>query len=287
MSHRIQSLPIPVIPRKEVNTMETNTDTFNNNNIALMNTKKTKKPHNISFKNFNPNEPKIHHINTKYSDKQKYRRYKTKIEPKLNSKILVDDEEDLIAKIRKEFGIEDKTRKNYSEVETSGTPYYETPNPKPAPPEERVRYNRNELLNDISDIQRDEGESLRGEIASVFMEAYNIFGRRRLAAIRDENEDVEQDVLDFRRAIASPEASPPEAISRARSGFTEATELSAAATAAPGTSADIEELRLELQRRGIPQIRGPTPKSPYAIKARIGVLQKRIKEFDRARGADP
>jgi hypothetical protein len=72
-----------------------------------------------------------------------------------------------------------------------------------------------------------------------------------------ENEDIEEDdALSFRRAIASPEA-------------------------------PLEDLRLELQRRGIPQIQGPIPKSPYAIKARIGVLQKRIKEFDRARGAVP
>jgi hypothetical protein len=286
MSHRIQSLPIPVIPRKEFNTMETNTDTINNN-IVLMNAEKKKKPHNISFKNFNPNEPKIHQINTKYSDKQKYRRFKTRIEPKLHQKIMVDDEEDLIAKIRKEFGIEDKTKKNYSEVETSGTPYYETPNPKPAPPEARVRYNKKDLSNEISDIPRDESESLQGGLLSFLVEAVNIYGRQRLAAMRDADEEIERDALDYRRAIESPGASPPEALSRARSTFTEATELSTAATAAQGTAADIEDLRLELQRRGIPQIRGPMPKSPYAIRARIGVLQKRIREFDKARGAAP
>ena len=62
MSYRTQSLPIPVIPRKEVNSIETNTNPLNS--IALINTEKKKKPHNISFKNFNPNEPKIYHINT-------------------------------------------------------------------------------------------------------------------------------------------------------------------------------------------------------------------------------
>ncbi len=44
---------------------------------------------------------------------------------------MVDDEEYLIAKFRKWFGIEDKTKRNYSNLETSGTPYCRKPNPPP------------------------------------------------------------------------------------------------------------------------------------------------------------
>ena len=66
-------------------------------------------------------------VNMKYSDKQRFRRYKTKTEPKLFSKITIDEEDDIVKTIKKAFGIEDKKKLNYSEVETSGTPYYETP----------------------------------------------------------------------------------------------------------------------------------------------------------------
>ena len=134
----------------------TNTNTFNQ--IGIINTdKKKQKPHNITFKNFNPNEPKTRKSQILYSDKQNYRRYKTKTEPQLFSKIMVDDEEDLIAKIRKEFGIEDKTRKNYTEVETSGTPYYEEPKPVLA------KFDDNEL----TDISRNEIEDILGELITT------------------------------------------------------------------------------------------------------------------------
>ena len=39
--------------------MEAGTNTNAMNNIALLNSKIQKKPHNIAIKNFNPNEPKI------------------------------------------------------------------------------------------------------------------------------------------------------------------------------------------------------------------------------------
>ena len=43
-------------------------------------------------------------------------RYKTKTEPKLFSKITIDEEDDLVAKIRKEFGITaDNKKTNYSD----------------------------------------------------------------------------------------------------------------------------------------------------------------------------
>ena len=106
-----------------------NTNVNPNNNISIINAGKLKKkPHNITIKNFNPNEPKTHKPKILYSEKQNYRRYKTKTEPKLYSKIMIDEEDDLVAKIRKEFGITAENKKtNYSEVNTSGANYVKDP----------------------------------------------------------------------------------------------------------------------------------------------------------------
>jgi len=149
------------------NRIDAATNTFNQ--IGIINTDKTKKkPYDVKIKNNNPSEPKLRKSQILYSDKQNYRRYKTKIEPKLFSKIMVDDEEDLIAKIRKEFGIEDKTRKNYSEAETSGVPYYEEPNPiQGEEPNivEMLRFDDSEL----TDISRNDIEDLLGEIVTSAM----------------------------------------------------------------------------------------------------------------------
>ena len=113
----------------EIQTQTVATNTNPLSQIALINKETKKKPYDVKIKNFNPNEPKIE-VNMKYSDKQRYRRYKTKTEPKLNSKIMIDEEDDIVKTIKKAFGIQDKTKKNYSEVETSGTPYYQTPEPQ-------------------------------------------------------------------------------------------------------------------------------------------------------------
>ncbi len=98
----------------------------------------------------------------KYSDKHRFRKQKTKTEPKLFRKIIVDDEEQLISKISKEFGIKDTTRKNYSEVETSGTPYYEAPNPQLPKRQSMVKFDDDEL----SDMTRKDIEDILGGIIS-------------------------------------------------------------------------------------------------------------------------
>lgn len=163
----------------------TNTDTFKQ--IGIINPDKTKKkPYDVKIKNFNPKEPKIK-PNILYTDKQKYRRYKTKTEPKLLSKIMVDDEEDLIAKIRKEFGIEDKTRKNYSEVETSGNPYYEEPNPIQGEQPNIVKMLRFDD-SEITDLSRNDIENLTGEI---------ITKRLTLASGEDIGDVADEDLLPF------------------------------------------------------------------------------------------
>ena len=108
-------------------TTGTNTNPFSQ--IGIINKETKKKPYDVKIKNNNPNEPKIF-PNMKYSDKQRYRRYKTKTEPKLFNKIMIDEEDDIVNTIKKAFGIEIKPKRNYSDVETSGMPYYEEPNPR-------------------------------------------------------------------------------------------------------------------------------------------------------------
>ena len=72
--------------------------------LKLAEKTKEKKPHNIRIKNRNPNEPKIK-PDTRYSEKQKYRIYKTKIEPNNLDKIKIDEEDDIVAQIREAFEI--------------------------------------------------------------------------------------------------------------------------------------------------------------------------------------
>ena len=73
--------------------------------MKLADKNKEKKPHNIRIKNNNPNEPKIK-PDTRYSEKQKYRLYKTKIEPNKHDKIMIHDADDIVAKIREAFNKE-------------------------------------------------------------------------------------------------------------------------------------------------------------------------------------
>ncbi len=60
---------------------ETNTNPYNN--IDIINNDKKKKPHNITIKDYNSNKPKSY-PNMKYTEKRKYRRYKTKTKLKLH-----------------------------------------------------------------------------------------------------------------------------------------------------------------------------------------------------------
>ncbi len=85
---------------------ETNTEPFNN--VAIIKKETKKKPYDVKF---SKNEPKIN-VSMKYSDKQKFRRYKTKTEPKLNSKIMIDEEDDIVNTIKKAFGIEPEKKRN-------------------------------------------------------------------------------------------------------------------------------------------------------------------------------
>jgi hypothetical protein len=253
----------------EIQSVDAANNTNQFNQIALINTDKSKKkPYDVKIKNYNPNEPKIK-ANMKYSDKHRFRKYKTKTEPKLYSKIMVDDEEELISKIRKEFGIKDTTRKNYSEVETSGTPYYKAPNPQLPERQSMVRFDDDEL----SDMTRKDIEDILGGIISqVAGDAVGL----TLASGEDIGDLDEEDLL--------PDDDPPPLMRELSRG----TELSALTTKAEEIETlNYDDLVTELNKRGLTRKSGQPPTNPATIKKHETEMRKRIMEFDKNRGASP
>lgn len=103
--------------RGEISTNEIGTNTINPQ-LGLFNLQQKKKPYDVRIKNFNPNEPKIKQ-NVKYSAKQNFRKYKSNIEPNLRSKIMIDEEDDMVNKIKKAFGIETTSKRNFTQTETN------------------------------------------------------------------------------------------------------------------------------------------------------------------------
>ena len=272
------------------NDVGTNTNPLNY--VGIINTKNKKKPYNITFKNFNPNEPKIS-VNTMYSDKQKYRRYKTKTEPKLFSKIMVDDEEDLIAKIRKEFGIEDKTRKNYSKVETSGAEYYDKPNPETGRPPYLVE------MNDFTDLSRNDFEDLTGEVRQydlskdkeeVADEDLLPFDDEEVADVADVADvEEEEDIEDISRSIIEDILgevldTEPEPLMREASRGTELSTLTTKVDELKVLS--LEDLYTELERRGEKRPSGRKPEKDESVKKKRDEVIKQIEELDKKRGVD-
>ena len=103
--------------RGEISTNEIGTNTINPQ-LGLFNLQQKKKPYDVRIKNFNPNEPKIKQ-NVKYSAKQNFRKYKSNIEPNLRSKIMIDEEDDMVNKIKKAFGMETTSKRNFTQTETN------------------------------------------------------------------------------------------------------------------------------------------------------------------------
>lgn len=153
--------------RRTVSTAETNTPPLGS--VAILNSEQKKKPHNITINN-NMKEPKVK-PNIKYTEKQRYRRYKTKVEPNLHNKIEVNEEDDIVNKIKEAFGIQsEKKNTNYSEEITAPAPYN---NGVDQPPEVETRIYSNpnlgripqrrvqeDLENDIMDISQNDAEVL-------------------------------------------------------------------------------------------------------------------------------
>ena len=150
-------LPVPVIPKEEPKTSNTGTNTLPVSNIGIVNLEQKKKPHNINIKNHNPNEPKIQ-PNTKYTDKQNYRKYKTKTEPNLLNKILVNEDDDIVNKIKEAFGIKgDIKNSNFSEPETAPAPSYTKVDETPVEP---TIDPRDLLMDDLFEIPAETREEL-------------------------------------------------------------------------------------------------------------------------------
>jgi hypothetical protein len=125
----------------------------NNDNFGIINLQKTKKkPYDIAFSN-NRKEPKIK-PDIKYTAKQRFRQFKTKVQPNVYKRVMVDEEDDMVNKIREAFGLNAiKKNKNYQEVETAPNPYYNEPQPK-------IIYEDQNKKDDVSDILIDDFEAL-------------------------------------------------------------------------------------------------------------------------------
>jgi len=88
------------------------------NHIANINMEKKEKPHNIRIKN-NAKQPTAT-PNLKYTDKHRFRRYKTKTEPNLLNRIKANEDDDIIDKIKAAFNPEyKKPNTNYSDMITA------------------------------------------------------------------------------------------------------------------------------------------------------------------------
>jgi hypothetical protein len=186
---------------------------------------------------------------------------------------MVDDEEELISKIRKEFGIKDTTRKNYSEVETSGTPYYKAPNPQLPERQSMVRFDDDEL----SDMTRNDIEDILGEIISQVTGDEDAKAVGLTLASGEDMEDVDDEDL-------LPDDDPPPLMRELSRG----TELSALTTKAEEIETlNYDDLVTELNKRGLTRKSGQPPTNPATIKRHETEMRKRIMEFDKNRGASP
>lgn len=106
----------------EMNTRDTQTDP--QKFVGLFNYKEKKKPYDITINN-NRREPTAK-PNVKYTEKQQFRKYKTKIEPRLLKKIEINEDDDIVNKIKEALGVP-KKNSNYSSVTTAGVDYIPQP----------------------------------------------------------------------------------------------------------------------------------------------------------------
>lgn len=172
-----------------------------------------KKPYDVKFSKY---QPKID-PNTKYSSKQAYRRYKTRVEPNLNKKIMIDEEDDIVKKIKKALGIEPENT-NYTEVESM--PFESTyaefaDNTVPQFDDEMkllsmiVEYNltideKSQLIKEVEDTVGEYSRnitqiknSIKNELDKIFKARGNEYGRFQMA---DFAKFKEIDSIDFSKA---------------------------------------------------------------------------------------
>lgn len=88
----------------------------------ILNTEQSKQtPYDIKIKS-RIKEPKIVE-DMRFTPKQKYRKYKTKIEPNLLNKVMIDEEDDVVAKLKEEFDSKNK-QKQMELIKTTEVPNY-------------------------------------------------------------------------------------------------------------------------------------------------------------------
>jgi hypothetical protein len=185
---------------------------------------------------------------------------------------MIDEEDDLIAKIRKEFGITAENKKtNYSEVNTSGANYVKDPEPVAGKQTQPPKYNY-----EISDISRDENEDIRGELIGLFISKLNL------------GEPIDLDI-DYKAVLESADdEEEPAALTREDSTTStilttaDITEMALKFGSTPEKltelSTQMYDLEKEYKKRKLPLFRGAKPTQPAALEARIRKLEEKIAE---------
>ena len=169
---------------------------------------------------------------------------------------MIDEEDDLVAKIRKEFGITaENIKTNYSEVNTSGANYVKDPEPIAGKQTQPPKYKY-----EISDISRDENEDIRGELIDIF--------KSKLDLGKPIDLDIDYKAV-LEMASDEEDDEPPAALTREDST---ATVLSEASTI---MLSEIETLENEAKSLGI-AIKGRRPTKPESIEARHRLLKELI-----------
>ena len=133
----------------------------------ILNTKQNKQtPYDIKIKN-SIKEPKIKE-DMRYTPKQKYRKYKTKIEPNLLNNINIDEEDDIVAKIKDEFDSKNK-QKQMELIKTSEAPYHKPPDPDDERRLDVFKRSGNLRVDDrISDVSPAEATEITGLVPEEF-----------------------------------------------------------------------------------------------------------------------
>jgi hypothetical protein len=154
----LQELPAPMSKPDEVSTAA-------GYNFANINLEQKKKPHNIQINN-KAKQPKIT-PNVKYTEKQRFRRYKTRTEPNLFNKIQVNEEDDIVEKIRAALDpAYKKPNTNYSDAITAPAPFNQ--GAEQAPEAETNMYSGIPYeSSEINDVSQEDYEALTFQPAKI------------------------------------------------------------------------------------------------------------------------
>ena len=184
---------------------------------------------------------------------------------------MIDEEDDLVAKIRKEFGITMDKKTNYSDANTSGANYVKDPEPVAGKQTQPPKYNY-----EISDISRDENEDIMGAVIGLLISKLDL------------GEPIDLDI-DYKAVLESADdEEEPAALTREDSTTStilttaDITEMALKFGSTPEKltelSTQMYDLEKEYKKRKLPLFRGAKPTQPAALEARIRKLQEKIAE---------